>query len=45
VPLTLVDRVCGPGGLSSVEDTLRRIDCPVAPELFDGGNAPGTYRQ
>jgi hypothetical protein len=45
VPLTLVDRVCGPAGLTSVEDALRRIDCPVAPELFDAGNAPGTYRQ
>jgi hypothetical protein len=45
VPLTLVDQVCGPAGLTSVEDALRRTDCPVAPELFDGGNAPGTYRQ
>ncbi len=44
VPLTLVDRVCGPTGLDAPADALRRTDCPVAPELFDGGNAPGTYR-
>jgi hypothetical protein len=45
VPLSLVDQVCGPAGLTSVDVALRRTDCPVAPELFDGGNAPGTYRQ
>ena len=45
VPLTLIDRVCGPRGLESAADALRRIDCPVAPELFDAGHAPGTYRQ
>ena len=45
VPLALVDRVCGPRGLESPADALRRTDCPVAPELFDAGNAPGTYRQ
>ena len=45
VPLSLVDQVCGPAGLSGVEDALRRTDCPVAPELFDSGHAPGTYRQ
>ena len=45
VPLELVDRVCGPTGLESPDDALRRTDCPVAPELFDAGNAPGTYRQ
>jgi hypothetical protein len=45
VPLSLVDRVCGPRGMESPADALRRIDCPVAPELFDAGNAPGTYRQ
>jgi hypothetical protein len=44
VPLELVDRVCGPSGLELPADALRRTDCPVAPELFDRGNAPGTYR-
>ena len=43
VPLALVDRVCGPGGLEAPADALRRTDCPVAPELFDAGNAPGTF--
>lgn len=45
VPLALVDRVCGPAGLEAVDAALRRTDCPVAPELFDAGNAPGTYRR
>lgn len=43
VPLGLVDRVCGPCGVESPADALRRTDCPVAPELFDRGNAPGTF--
>ncbi len=43
VPFALVDRVCGPGGLELPGDAQRRTDCPVAPELFDRGNAPGTY--
>ena len=43
VPLSLVDAVSGPAGLQACEDALRRTDCPVAPELFDVGNAPGTY--
>lgn len=43
VPLSLVDRVCGPHGLEAPSDALRRTDCPVAPELFDVGKAPGTY--
>ena len=45
VPLDLVDLVAGPGGLVPPADALRRTDCPVAPELFDRGNAPGTFRQ
>ncbi len=45
VPMSLVDQVCGPRGLELPADALRRTDCPVAPELFDAGNAPGTYRQ
>lgn len=44
VPLALADRICGPGGLQDPVDALRRTDCPIAPELFDGGSAPGTYR-
>lgn len=45
VPIGLVDQVCGPAGLEAPDVALRRIDCPVAPELFDTGNAPGTYRR
>lgn len=45
VPLTLVDQVCGPVGLESPGLALRRTDCPIAPELFDTGNAPGTYKR
>ncbi len=45
VPLSLVDKVCGPAGLEAPAEAVRRTDCPVAPELFDPGNAPGTYRQ
>jgi hypothetical protein len=44
VPLGLVDQVCGPSGPLGPDEALRRTDCPVAPELFDRGNAPGTYR-
>jgi hypothetical protein len=43
VPFSLVDQVCGPRGLEAPEVAQRRTDCPVAPELFDRGNAPGTY--
>ncbi len=34
VPLALVDRVAGPGGLVDVGAAVRRADCPVAPELL-----------
>ena len=43
VPFALVDQVCGPAGLEPSADAVRRTDCPVAPELFDRGSAPGTY--
>lgn len=36
LPLSLVDQVIGPRGAQSVEDAIKRIDCPVAPELFKG---------
>ncbi len=36
VPLDLVDRIVGPIGVEPVADALRRTDCPVAPELFNG---------
>jgi hypothetical protein len=36
VPLDLVDRVVGPTGVQDRADALRRIDCPVVPELFKG---------
>ncbi len=34
VPPDLIDRVLGPAGLQPVSEACRRIDCPVAPELF-----------
>ena len=43
VSLALVDQVCGPRGLVAPEGALRATDCPVAPELFERGSAPGTY--
>jgi hypothetical protein len=33
-PLALVDHVVGPRGAEAPEDTVRRADCPVAPELL-----------
>jgi hypothetical protein len=43
IPFDLVDQVCTTAGLEPHADAVRRTDCPVAPELFDRGNAPGTY--
>ena len=34
VPLDLVDLLVGPAGPLPLADGLRRIDCPIAPELF-----------
>jgi hypothetical protein len=34
VPLDLVDLVAGPFGNASVEEALKQVDCPIAPELF-----------
>jgi hypothetical protein len=34
VPLDLVDRLCGPVGPEPVADGVRRVDCPITPELF-----------
>ncbi len=34
VPHDLIDQVLGPAGPQSVSEACRRIDCPVAPELF-----------
>lgn len=36
VPLSLIDQVVGPRGVQAVDEALKRIDCPVAPELFKG---------
>jgi hypothetical protein len=36
VPLDLVDCIAGPSGPQPVADALRRIDCPIVPELFKG---------
>ena len=32
--LELVGQLAGPGGPEAVADAVRRIDCPIAPELF-----------
>lgn len=45
VPLRLVDQVCGPHGRQAPDVALAATDCPVAPELFDPGRAPGTHHQ
>ena len=34
VPIDLVDRLVGPAGPEPVAEGLKRVDCPVAPELF-----------
>jgi hypothetical protein len=34
VPIDLVDEVVGPYGILPVDEALRRVDCPVAPELL-----------
>jgi Initiation factor 2 subunit family len=34
VPLSLASSLCGPAGPETVADGLRRLDCPVAPELL-----------
>src|SRR5262249_441908 len=34
VPVDLVTHVVGPSGLEDPEATMRRADCPIAPELF-----------
>ncbi|MFZ4518039.1 MAG: hypothetical protein ACOYOP_06605 [Microthrixaceae bacterium] len=34
VPMALVDRVAGVGGVVEPAEALRHTDCPVAPELF-----------
>lgn len=45
VSVELVDRVCGPDGPVAPLEALELVSCPVAPELFGGGLAPGTYRR
>jgi hypothetical protein len=44
VPFSLVDQVCGPRGLEAPAEAIRHTDCPIAQELLQGGQAPGTYR-
>jgi hypothetical protein len=36
VPLDLVDCIVGPDGPQPADVALRRVDCPVVPELFKG---------
>ena len=38
VPVDLVDVIVRPSGPSPVGDALRRIDFPVAPELYKSSN-------
>ena len=37
VPIDLIDRVAGPWGVEAAVDGLRRVSCPIAPELFKAG--------
>lgn len=34
VPLSHIDAVVGPSGLTSPDEAVRRADCPITPELF-----------
>jgi hypothetical protein len=34
VPIDLVDRIAGSSGVLDTVDGLKRVDCPIAPELF-----------
>jgi hypothetical protein len=34
VPLALVSQVAGPDGVQDLDTALKRVDCPIAPELF-----------
>jgi hypothetical protein len=34
VPLSHLDAVVGPSGVTTPEDAVRRADCPITPELF-----------
>jgi hypothetical protein len=43
MPLDLVDTVAGPWGTGTTAEALTHVDCPIAPELFKGVYAPGTY--
>jgi hypothetical protein len=38
VPIAMVDRIAGPTGVLDVADALKRIDCPIAAELFKSVN-------
>jgi hypothetical protein len=38
VPIALVDRIAGSTGVLDVADALKRIDCPIAAELFKSVN-------
>ena len=37
VPVDLIDRVAGPWGVEAAAEGLRRVTCPIAPELFKEG--------
>ncbi|MEY2464959.1 MAG: hypothetical protein QOH64_3097 [Acidimicrobiaceae bacterium] len=38
VPIALIDRIAGPTGVVDVTEALKRIDCPIAAELFKSVN-------
>jgi hypothetical protein len=38
VPLDWLTAVCGPAGVASPEDAVKRADCPVVPELLGWGS-------
>ena len=44
VPLSLVDQVWTPAGACPPDEAAASTDCPIAPELFGRGSAPGTFR-
>jgi hypothetical protein len=34
VPLTLIDKVVGPSGVTTADEAVKRADCPIPPELL-----------
>jgi hypothetical protein len=38
VPLEWATAVAGPAGVGTIEDAVKRADCPVVPELLGWGS-------